>query len=72
MKMLLCLFCIKNLNKDVSMVSHKTLVSKHLMVKELVLVSNVQHSLRTVDIDMTGYLSRDHSKVYFQSVPTRQ
>lgn len=29
----------------------KTLVSKHLKVKELVLVSNVQPSLRTVDID---------------------
>lgn len=72
MKMLFCLFCIKNLNKDVSMVSHKTLVSKHLMVKELVLISNVQPSLRTVNIDMTGYLSRDHSKVYFQSVPIRQ
>ena len=51
----------------------KTLMSKHLMVKELVLVPNVQQ-LRTVDIGMTEYLSRDqdHSKVYFQSVPIRQ
>lgn len=49
----------------------KTLMSKHLMVKELVLVPNVQQ-LRTVDTDMTEYLSRDHSKVYFQSVPIRQ